>query len=55
MTTLLATTRVRIAASPDHGFIVSLPTGGAEMARSLGEIWHLLDRRRIALPDLLED
>ena len=54
VTALLAPTRVRVNASADHGFIVLFPTGGAEMARSLAEIWHLLDRRRIALPDLLD-
>src|SRR5690242_5956836 len=54
MTALLAPTSIRVTASADHGFIVSFPTGGAEMARSLAEIWHLLDRRRIAVPDLLD-
>ena len=54
MTALLASTRVRVDASANHGFVVSFPTGGAEMARSLAEIWHILDRRRITLPDLLD-
>jgi hypothetical protein len=54
MTALLAPTRVRVTASADHGFIVSRPTGGADMARSLAEVWHLLERRRVAVPDLLE-
>ena len=51
---LLAPTRVRVTAHPDHGFIVSLPTGGAELVRSLAEIWHVLDRRRVSVPDLLD-
>ncbi len=50
---LLATRRIKIAANPDHGFVVSFPTGGAEIVQSLGEIWHLLVRRRIPLPDPL--
>ena len=50
---LLAPRRITVAANPDHGFVVSFPTGGAEIARSLGEIWHLLLRRRIALHDPL--
>jgi len=50
---LLAPRRIRIAANPDHGFVVSFPTGGAEIVQSLGEIWHLLLRRKIPLPDPL--
>jgi hypothetical protein len=53
MSDLLAPSRIKIAANPDHGFVVSFPTGGAEIARSLGEIWHLLSRRDIPLPDPL--
>lgn len=54
MTAFLAPTRVRVTASADHGFIVSMPTGGAELVLSLAEIWHLLDRRGISVPDLLD-
>ncbi len=50
---LLAPRRIRVAANPDHGFVVSFPTGGAEIVQSLGEVWHLLLRRRIPLPDPL--
>ena len=50
---LLAPGRIRVAANSDHGFVVSFPTGGVEIVKSLGEIWHLLSRRRIALPDPL--
>ncbi len=50
---LLAPHRVRIKANPDHGFVVSFATGGAEIVQSLGEVWHLLLRRRIPLPDPL--
>ena len=50
---LLAPRRINVAANPDHGFVVAFPTGGAEIVQSLGEIWHLLLRRRIPLPDPL--
>jgi hypothetical protein len=50
---LLAQRRIMVKANPDHGFVVSFPTGGTEIAQSLGEIWHLLMRRRIPLPDPL--
>ena len=53
MSELLGPSRIRIAANSDHGFVVSFPTGGVEIVKSLGEIWHLLSRRRIALPDPL--
>lgn len=50
---LLSSRRIRVKANPDHGFVVSFPTGGAEITQSLGEIWHLLARRKIPLPDPL--
>jgi hypothetical protein len=50
---LLAPRRIKVAANPDHGFVVAFPTGGAEIVQSLGEIWHLLLRRKIPLPDPL--
>jgi hypothetical protein len=50
---LLAPRRIKVVANPDHGFVVSFPTGGAEIVQSLGEIWHLLLRRRIPFPDPL--
>jgi hypothetical protein len=53
MNHLLAPSRIKVAANSDHGFVVSFPTGGVEIVKSLGEIWHLLSRRRIPLPDPL--
>jgi hypothetical protein len=53
MNHLLAASRIKVVANSDHGFVVSLPTGGMEIAASLGEIWHLLSRRKIPLPDPL--
>jgi hypothetical protein len=51
---LLQPLRIKVKANSGHGFVVSFPTGGAETATSLGEIWHLLSRRRISLPDPLD-
>jgi hypothetical protein len=51
---LLQPLRIKVKANPAHGFVVLFPTGGAESAASLGEIWHLLSRRRIPLPDPLD-
>ena len=50
---LLAKSRVKVVANPDHGFVVSFPTGGVEIVGGLAEIWHLLARRKIAVPDPL--
>jgi hypothetical protein len=50
---LLRSRRIKVKANPDHGFVVTFPTGGAEIVQGLGEIWHLLMRRRIPLPDPL--
>ena len=50
---MLTSHRIKVTASADHGFLVSFPTGGAEMAGSLGEVWHVLSRRGIAIPDPL--
>jgi len=54
MNHLLAPSRIKVAANSDHGFVVSFPTGGVEIVKSLGEMWHLLSRRRIPLPDPLD-
>ena len=50
---LLSASRIRTAAHPDHGFVVSFPTGGMEIVKSLDDIWHLLSRRKIPVPDPL--
>jgi len=50
---LLTASRIRIAAHADHGFVVSFPTGGMEIVKSLDDIWHLLSRRKIPVPDPL--
>jgi hypothetical protein len=54
VTRLLAPTRIKVTASAAFGFVVAFPTGGTEMVRSLGDLWHLLDRRRIAIADPLD-
>lgn len=50
---LLGASRVRVDAHPDFGFMVTLPTGGVELVKSLSEIWHLLDRLNYRVPDPL--
>jgi hypothetical protein len=54
VTRLLAPRRIKVTASPDFGFLVAFPTGRTEMTSGLGEMWHLLDRRSIAIPDPLD-
>ena len=51
---LLAPARIHVKASPAFGFVVAFPTGRSEMARGLGDLWHMLHRRGIAIPDPLE-
>lgn len=51
---LLAPARIRVRANPDFGFVVTFPTGASEIVTSLGEMWHLLGRREIAIPDPLD-
>lgn len=51
---LLAVRRIKVTSHPDHGFVVAFATGRTEIARSLGEIWHILVRHDIAIPDPLE-
>ena len=53
LTALLSPRRIRITASPAFGFIVAFPTGGSEMVAGLTEVWHLLRRRKIEIPDPL--
>jgi hypothetical protein len=54
LTSLFSRHRIKVAAHPDHGFIVSFATGGSAIISNLGEVWHLLERRRIEVPDPLE-
>jgi hypothetical protein len=53
LTRLLAPGRIKVTANPDFGFVVAFPTGRTEMVASLTEVWHLLDRRKVAIPDPL--
>jgi hypothetical protein len=53
LTALLSPRRIKVTASPDFGFVVAFPTGGTEMVAGLAQLWHLLERRRIEIPDPL--
>jgi hypothetical protein len=53
LTAMLLPRRIKITASPDFGFVVAFPTGGTEMVDSLAQVWHLLSRRSIEIPDPL--
>ena len=50
---LLRAARIRIRANPDFGFVVVFATGRTEMVASLADLWHLLDRRKVGIPDPL--
>lgn len=54
LTVVLAQSRIKVKANPDFGFLVAFPTGGTDIAGSLAEVWHLLQRRRVAIPDPLD-
>ena len=54
VTRLLSSRRIKVTANPDFGFLVAFPTGRTEMAHGLAAMWHLLDRRSIAIPDPLD-
>lgn len=54
LTALLSPRRIKITASPEFGFVVAFPTGGTEMVAGLAQVWHLLNRRKIEIPDPLE-
>ena len=54
LTTLLSERHIKVAASPEFGFLVEFPTGGTEMVVSLSQVWHLLERRNVAIPDPLD-
>lgn len=54
LTRLLTLGRIKVTANPDFGFVVAFPTGRTEMVASLTQVWHLLDRRKVEIPDPLE-
>ena len=54
LTALLSPRRIKITANPDFGFLVAFPTGGTEMVTGLAQVWHLLNRRKIEIPDPLD-
>ena len=53
LTALLQPRRIKVTANPDFGFLVAFPTGGTEMVAGLAQVWHLLSRRKIEIPDPL--
>ena len=53
LTRLLSPQQIRITASPSFGFIVRFPTGRTDLVQGLSPIWHLLDQRKVAIPDPL--
>jgi len=54
LTVVLAQSRIKVKANADFGFLVAFPTGGTEIVGSLAEVWHALQRRRVAIPDPLD-
>lgn len=50
---LLAPLRIKVTANPRFGFVVAFATGRTELVASLGELWHLMDRSKMAIPDPL--
>ena len=54
LTRLLAPARIKVTAMPRFGFVVAFPTGRTEMAAGLAQVWHLLDRSKVAIPDPLK-
>ena len=54
LTKLLLERHIKITASSEFGFLVEFPTGGTEMVASLSHVWHLLERRKVAIPDPLD-
>ena len=53
LTRLFSRSRLRVSANPDFGFLVFFPTGASLACASLGDIWHQLHLRGIAIPDPL--
>ena len=54
LTGLLTPCRIRITARPDFGFLVAFPTGRTELVAGVNEVWHLLARHKVAIPDPLD-
>ncbi len=53
LTRLLFAQRIRITAVPSFGFVVRFPTGRTDLVQGLSSMWHLLDQRKVAIPDPL--
>ena len=53
LTRVLASSRIKVTAHPDFGFVVAFPTGRTELTAGLTQVWHLLDGRNVAIPDPL--
>jgi hypothetical protein len=53
VTALLSPRRIKVTGSPQSGFVVAFPTGGSETVAGLAQLWHLLERRKIEIPDPL--
>jgi hypothetical protein len=54
LTALLRDRRISVKTSRGFGFQVEFPTGGVELVADLNQIWHLLERRKVPIPDPLE-
>ena len=54
LTALLAQCRIKVKANSNFGFLVAFPTGATDIVGSLAEVWHLLQRRGVAIPDPLD-
>jgi hypothetical protein len=54
LTRLLAPGRIKVTAHPDFGFLVAFPTGRTEMLAGLTDLWHLLARNKLEIPDPLD-
>jgi hypothetical protein len=53
LTTLLGAARVKVTVNTANAFVIAFPTGGVEVAASIAEVWHVLEKRRIVVPDPL--
>ncbi len=50
---MLNARRIRVMAGRNGGFDIAFPTGRSEAAAGLGDVWHVLERRGIPVPDPL--
>jgi hypothetical protein len=55
LTAVLRSSRVKVTPLAGGGFTVQFPTGGSQTGASLAQVWHLLERRHVAIPDPLQD